>query len=77
VVTSNQHDWLNGSSTPSWFKAVLIWTGITSVSVLREIQRILIFIENKHPSRATLLVLLHVPGSILHLTGTFKLAALH
>jgi hypothetical protein len=35
-------------AAPSRFKAGLIWTGRTSVSILKDIQRFLIFVENKY-----------------------------
>jgi hypothetical protein len=48
VVISNRQDWLSISSTPSRFKALLIWTSRTPVSILKDIQRFLIFVENKY-----------------------------
>jgi hypothetical protein len=36
VVTSNWQDWSNGSSTPSQFKALLIWAGLVCVSIFQQ-----------------------------------------
>jgi hypothetical protein len=48
VVISNRQDWWNCSLTPSRFKAGIMWSGRSSVSILKNIQRILIFVENKY-----------------------------
>jgi hypothetical protein len=48
VVISDRSDWWNCSSTPSRFKAGIIWSDRSSVSILINIQWILIFIENKY-----------------------------
>jgi hypothetical protein len=48
VVIPEWLDWLNCSLTPCQRNSELICTAYTCVSILKGVQRILIFFENKH-----------------------------